>query len=447
MHNCESRARSFKGSSSNAPQSFWPYSGPMDASASTNPLFADFHRLHLHYCDGSSFSGDRADPVLLPDGKTSLYFRGKRVLQAQIAAALEIGMRDASEVLLCGGSAGGIGAMHAAPWMRAAIPKARRFKVLVLSGFFLDRRSARDPLHEATAGRQAAAGSRAHGSTEAGSTEGGARDGTAGPEATGDMGGDIRGRRLSRASAVPWRAARAASGLSTGHAAEAADEPDCRRGHAASTNCVPWVAKMRHMCELHNCTGALVEGGCGAELPPTEQWRCLFGRHAAAGLRLPTFFINSAIDAWQMVNVWRRFTRCRWDGVAGCTSQMIDADIDETNRMLRAFVLDLRVTGALKRPGNGAFITSCNEHVAGLSSRAYSGYRIGETSMQHALLTWWSASDDAPSAPHVHLPCQLVRNGSITGRGGRRLSHNSCNPSCDTYKAVRRMRQECPCSP
>jgi len=146
-----------------------------------------------------------------------------------------------------------------------------------------------------------------------------------------------------------------------------------------------------------------------------------------------------------MVNVWRRFARCRWDGVAGCTSQQIGADVDETNVMLRAFVTDLRASGALERRGNGAFITSCNEHVAGLSRAAYASYKIGGMSMREALLGWWAAEPDAPASPHVRLPCELIRNGSSTD--GRRLAHNGCNPSCDSYRAVRRMRQECPCAP
>ena len=117
-HSCESRARGFKGSTSSAPKSFWPYAGPMDENEAVNPGFASFHRLHLHYCDGASFAGDRAMPITMANGKP-LYLRGRRVFAAQIAAALELGLRDADEVLFTGGSAGGIAAMHAAPWLRA----------------------------------------------------------------------------------------------------------------------------------------------------------------------------------------------------------------------------------------------------------------------------------------------------------------------------------------
>ena len=315
----------------------------MDPSASVSPSFAEFHRLHLHYCDGASFSGDRIAPLTSASGKP-LYLRGRRVLEAQVAAALELGLREADEVLFSGGSAGGIGVMHAANWVRAAVPHAHRFKVLVLSGYFLEHRSG-----------GGGSGSRAG--------EGGPEAAEGGTEAAADTGGDIRaGRQLSRAlsRALPRAMLHASASAASSTAAVVDDAtPECRRGHAASTNCVPWVAKMRRMCELHNCTAALVAGGCGADLPAAQKWRCLFGRRSAAAVTVPTFFINSAIDAWQMVNVWRRFARCRWDGVAGCTSQQIGADVDETNVMLRAFVTDLRASGALERRGNGAFITSC----------------------------------------------------------------------------------------
>jgi hypothetical protein len=247
----------------------------------------------------------------MADGKL-LYLRGRRVFAAQIAAALELGLRDADEVLFTGGSAGGIAAMHAAPWLRAELPRARRFKVMILSGYFLEQRSARS-----RSSRRGALGSTGSSAAPVASDSGRASP-EPGPEAAPDTGTDIRlGRRLSSSSS---------SSSSSEHAAD--DAPECRRGHASSTTCMPWVSKMRRMCELHNCSGALLEGGCGHDLPEAQRWRCLFGRHAAAALRVPVFVINSAIDAWQMVNVWRRFARCRWDGAAGCTSeQAIDCVI------------------------------------------------------------------------------------------------------------------------
>ena len=126
--------------------------------------------------------------------------------------------------------------------------------------------------------------------------------------------------------------------------------------------------------------------------------------------------------------------------------------------------------------------------------------------MRDAIAEWWAASDDAPAARHTYLPCELTRHGNGTsstraaavaaaaasatpvaveqprgssdlelalaeqGGGGRmlgtsagpksgavpsaggerslkRLAHHACNPSCEAYRARRRLSQECPCSP
>ena len=142
-------------------------------------------------------------------------------------------------------------------------------------------------------------------------------------------------------------------------------------------------------------------------------------------------------------SVWRRYARCRWDDPS-CSATQADADVAETNQMLRAFVRDLRASGVLERPGNGAFVYSCNEHVAGLAASAFTKYEVGGRTMRDALAEWWAAPDDAPAARHTHLPCELWRNGSA---GRRRVAHHGCNPSCDAYKMKRRLSQECPCSP
>lgn len=402
--NCASRARGFKGSGAGCKSNFWAYNGYMDYSPTINPTFATFQRAHFHYCDGSSYSGDRATPLTVEAGKPPLYFRGRRVLEAQLATAIALGLKDADEVLFSGGSAGGIGALHAAHAVRKLLPNVRKFKVLIASGFFLERLPSRLP----SAGAP---------------------------------------------SLPPQPAADSPALLSAAASASivADDSPQCHRGHGASSKCIPWVHKMRRMCELHNCTGALVANGCGAQWPSGQQWRCLFGRHAAAHVTLPTFYINSALDSWQMTNVWRRYARCRWDGDAKCTPANVDADVADTNTMLRTFVRDLRGSGALGRRGNGAFISSCNEHVASLMNGGFTGYRLNGRTMRDALDAWWTDTTDAPASRHLYLPCELRHRGRAEAAGGnastKALANNGCNPSCDALRMKRRLSQECPCAP
>jgi len=46
----------------------------MSSDCKSNPDFCNYNRVHMVYCDGNSFSGNRDDPVNV-NGKP-LYFRG-----------------------------------------------------------------------------------------------------------------------------------------------------------------------------------------------------------------------------------------------------------------------------------------------------------------------------------------------------------------------------------
>ena len=54
--------------------------------------------------------------------------------------------------------------------------------------------------------------------------------------------------------------------------------------------------------------------------------------------------------SWQASNVWRVNLRCRWSDSRGCTAAQAERDVTSANRMLRAFVADLRSSGAIRIP-------------------------------------------------------------------------------------------------
>ena len=372
---CEARSREFRGSSRHFPSRYWPYSGPMSANPTLNPAFAGFHRVVLGYCDGGSWLGDRHAPLL--SGGRPLYLRGKRVLDAiidELLATTEL--KSAARVLWSGGSAGGLGALAAANRVHEKLAAARVYKVMVLSGFFLQR--------------------------------GGAADGVE------DGGLACAGRR---------------------RAAPGAAEP--------SPACLPWVTKMRRMYDLHNASSG-VSAECAAARPAAERWKCVFAAPSAAAVRAPLYVINSALDSWQLVNVWRRFPRCRYADARNCSADAAAADVAELNGMVRTFVEDLRVglggtpdpMYAAPRAGSGAFIETCNEHIAGLAPGGYRGYQIGGERMRDALASWWAAPPDAPAK--LLLPCELQ-----AGKG----RDSGCNPTCAEHRMKRRLNQECACDP
>ena len=70
------------------------------------------------YCDGASFSGHVDRPVTV--GNEKIYFRGRLVLAALIRALSRLGLgAPKQEVLLSGGSAGGLAAILQGDRVRA----------------------------------------------------------------------------------------------------------------------------------------------------------------------------------------------------------------------------------------------------------------------------------------------------------------------------------------
>ena len=138
---CASRAKTDLGSSDHMPASF-TFGGVMDSEAAVNPEFAAFNRVVMYYCDGASFSGDNDAPYVDAKTNQTIYFRGRRVLGALLDTLVKShGLGAATDVLLSGGSAGGLSTyLHADrvhDYMKAHAPKLTRFKAAPVSGFFL----------------------------------------------------------------------------------------------------------------------------------------------------------------------------------------------------------------------------------------------------------------------------------------------------------------------
>ena len=133
---CASRTKTSIGSAKLFTPTF-AFSGPMDSNATVNPTFANYNRVVLWYCDGASFSGD-ADAV---NHKTEvpLYFRGRRILDAMLdTLKADHGLDTAEEVLLSGGSAGGLAAYLHTDYVASQLPPSvKKFKSSPVSGFFL----------------------------------------------------------------------------------------------------------------------------------------------------------------------------------------------------------------------------------------------------------------------------------------------------------------------
>jgi hypothetical protein len=95
-----------------------PHNG---AHTCVNILKPSGHKVYLKTCDGGSWTGNRSQPTTgeassrssSSDGGggsgAALHYRGRAILDATAAALLTLGVSDATEVVVGGGSAGALG--------------------------------------------------------------------------------------------------------------------------------------------------------------------------------------------------------------------------------------------------------------------------------------------------------------------------------------------------
>lgn len=112
--------------------------GLFDPSASVNPHLYNSNRVWINYCDGGSYAGDVAEPIV--QRGVPIYFRGSHILEAVWDELLAMGLIS-KEVLVSGCSAGGLAVYlhvdHIAAKIKAAVPSAR-VRGVPGAGLFLD---------------------------------------------------------------------------------------------------------------------------------------------------------------------------------------------------------------------------------------------------------------------------------------------------------------------
>ena len=103
--------------------------GVMSFNSTINPDFYTYTMVFVHYCDGSSFSSYRPDPIKLQGGE-DMWMRGKANLDAILDELSTLhGLASANEVVLSGGSAGGLAVYYhidyVAAFVRESAPDVR----------------------------------------------------------------------------------------------------------------------------------------------------------------------------------------------------------------------------------------------------------------------------------------------------------------------------------
>ena len=133
----------------------------------------------------------------------------------------------------------------------------------------------------------------------------------------------------------------------------------------------------------------------------SKQWQCIFANASYASVQSPIFPLNSAIDAWQMSNVFQMGVRCANNGnkrhqFSNCST----GEINSSNGWGHDFLHDLTSVKTFTKPGNGGFIESCLEHCAAQGSIDANKYAIDGVTMTQALTAWWNDVDTAPAQSH-----------------------------------------------
>jgi len=137
---CVARAKGALGSTKNNKGTSSLDGGYFSMDPNENPLMFNWNAVELRYCDGASLSGDKETPANVSG--TILHYRGRAILDAEIKSLLmDRGMKDATDVVVSGCSAGGLATfLHCDHWADAIRKASPSAKVACMpdSGFFID---------------------------------------------------------------------------------------------------------------------------------------------------------------------------------------------------------------------------------------------------------------------------------------------------------------------
>ena len=110
--------------------------GLYSSDPETNPTFFNWNMVFVIYCDGSSFTGMRQNPVYFKD--KPVYFRGKAILEAIVQDLLTRGIAIATDVLLSGSSAGSLAVLIHADFIKSKLNPSTKVRAVADSGYFVD---------------------------------------------------------------------------------------------------------------------------------------------------------------------------------------------------------------------------------------------------------------------------------------------------------------------
>mmetsp|Transcript_7523 Transcript_7523/g.19036 ORF Transcript_7523/g.19036 Transcript_7523/m.19036 type:complete len:487 (+) Transcript_7523:75-1535(+) len=320
-------------------------SGMLSENCTENPTFCNFNFVLAKYCDGTSFSGNREDPVVYTDAsgkQTKMWFRGRRILDAILDTLIEDFSLDfASEILLSGDSAGGLAVFNHANYVHRRVQRSRphrseglKFRLAPSSGFFL--------YHQNVGGK---------------------------PVWQEQM------RYLFHMS--NWTLT----------------DNECLETYAGDLQwlCLfpqnlykfidPPIFILNSALDLWQVSNILaserIEGFPNGEETTVSLW---------------SQFNSSAVPGWESCSAGR-----------GHIENCGPGQIYHMNTYMESFTALMLNDRAFEKSGNGAFLYGCFDHAAELRDAPYRTYTVGGVSMRDALSAWWLSQDAALAQNHVEI--------------------------------------------
>ena len=115
--------------------------GVLSPSPAINPRLYNANAVLIHYCSSDDWSGDRTSSVAFdPADPATWQFQGRRIALASIASLRELGLgfRRASNIVLGGSSAGGLGVTVTANDILPTLPRSARVHLVNDAGFAIE---------------------------------------------------------------------------------------------------------------------------------------------------------------------------------------------------------------------------------------------------------------------------------------------------------------------
>jgi hypothetical protein len=313
-----------------------------------NPPLHDWQTVHVKYCDGTSYTGNA---VATYKGR-KLFFKGQVNRDATISYLLQqLNMRNATEVVVSGCSAGGLavymGLDHIAAMIHAANPRTI-VRGLALSGFFADY-SALEAVPSLSS-----------------STGGGGGGG---------------------ASSFRGKADTAASMVSTSSPVLYQTRDD-----GIVQNVLDYANALRHVYSMAN-----MSAGVHRDCVRSRGVNCVFAKTLAPFLQTPIFSIQPQYDSWQLLHVLSKNFSAQQGQDFGQRLQRDMRQAFAPSAASTAAAATAATAAAAGSRRHGLYIESCAHHCFGcnpdVNEDAWNGAHI-----RAQLLPLTAATGDAATA-------------------------------------------------